>query len=174
VVVNPEGTVYPTSQRQYDRQRWLTSTADLFAGLSLIATHPTAQPTQNSDGTKTYQEQAGLGNGTVSVMRFLPRVTFVHVNDSITWTNNDPMEPHTVTFPAGSTTLPEPPDPAAFVPIGGATFDGTSPVSSGLLLPQGAGGTNSYTLTFTQPGHYNYECLLHDDMGMKGTIVVLP
>ncbi|HEY3116452.1 MAG TPA: plastocyanin/azurin family copper-binding protein [Chloroflexota bacterium] len=41
-----------------------------------------------------------------------------------------------------------------------------------------AGGANqpgsSYTLRFTQPGTYEYFCLFHYDLGMIGTVTVLP
>jgi len=32
----------------------------------------------------------------------------------------------------------------------------------------------TFAATFTAPGTYHYICALHDDLGMKGTIVVLP
>ena len=32
----------------------------------------------------------------------------------------------------------------------------------------------SFTLTFDRPGTYEYQCPFHGDMGMKGTITVLP
>jgi plastocyanin len=32
----------------------------------------------------------------------------------------------------------------------------------------------TFSATFTAPGTYNYICALHDDLGMTGTVVVLP
>jgi len=29
-------------------------------------------------------------------------------------------------------------------------------------------------VTFTQAGRYNYICALHDELGMKGSVVVIP
>lgn len=50
-------------------------------------------------------------------------------------------------------------------PAGGPTYDGTGYVSSGVLaIPK--------PLTFTKPGRYEYECLIHP--GMEGYITVQP
>ena len=32
----------------------------------------------------------------------------------------------------------------------------------------------TFAATFTAPGRYHFICALHDDLGMTGTIVVLP
>jgi plastocyanin len=93
---------------------------------------------------------------------------------------------HTVTFLAGG----PPPDllvpgatpgellagPAFFPIPAGPTpptgpYDGRTPVSSG--TPQGdLAEEPPFTLTFTQPGAYEYVCMLHP--GMTGSVVVLP
>ncbi len=41
-------------------------------------------------------------------------------------------------------------------------------------LPQAPLGTVRFRITFTNPGVYPYICALHDDLGMKGRIIVLP
>ena len=41
-------------------------------------------------------------------------------------------------------------------------------------LPQAPLGTVRFRVTFTNPGVYPYICALHDDLGMKGRIIVLP
>ncbi len=58
-------------------------------------------------------EIAATGGGTEyrAVLRFLNPVVRIHKGESVTWTNLDPTEPHTVTFG----TEP-PPSPAPFVP----------------------------------------------------------
>jgi plastocyanin len=173
VVVNPAGTPYPTSQLEYNREARSLESQDIFTGIDLLSSNKVTPPSLNNDGTQTFYAKTGMGIGDVAIMRFLPGVMFIHVNDSITWTNEDPMDPHTVTFPGSATDIPELPDPAAFVPIGGTSFDGIQLTSSGLLSPKGAPGTNSYTLKFTEAGQFAYECLLHDEIGMKGTVIVL-
>lgn len=58
-------------------------------------------------------------------------------------------------------------------PNGGtATISSTSDqVNSGVLV---AGGPTQFQVRFTSPGTYAYDCELHDQLGMKGTVVVLP
>jgi plastocyanin len=41
-------------------------------------------------------------------------------------------------------------------------------------LPQAPLGKTRFRVTFTSAGVYPYICALHDDLGMKGRIVVLP
>jgi plastocyanin len=115
--------------------------------------------------------------------QFNPRKLTIHAGDSVTWIGAF----HTVTFgPEDQVTQIEqhfivpvtqkagPPlltiNPKAASPAGGTTYDGTGFVSSGFLTPQGAKPA-TYTLTFTKPGMYSYDCLVHP--GMDGTITVL-
>ena len=110
-----------------------------------------------------WQVSAGVGtaDNAVGSMQFYPGVVTIDVGDSITWTAGG--DAHTVTFvpPAG---MP-PANPGA--PVGGTTYDGTSVVSSGILIPH-----TTYTLTFTAAGSFPYFCLLHP--GMHGMVVVQP
>ena len=95
-----------------------------------------------------------------SGMRYVPSTLAVHTGDTVTWTQPDPQEVHTVTF--GD----EPADPFA-PPSGGSLHTGAGNYNSGPLSPG-----QSYGLTFQQPGTYSYICTLHDTLGMTGTIVV--
>ncbi|BBD73200.1 hypothetical protein HS1genome_1589 [Sulfodiicoccus acidiphilus] len=104
-----------------------------------------------------------------SAMRFLPSTLTIHVGDTVTWTVNAPDEVHTVTFVPQGMEIPEFGTPVSLIPAGGPVFNGSGYYNSGPLLPG-----QSYSLTFTVPGVYTYVCLLHDNMGMYGTIVVLP
>ncbi len=64
-------------------------------------------------------------------------------------------------------------NPQIAFPSGGSTYDGTGYVNSGLLFMLAGKNTPPiYKLTFTRPGTYEYDCLLHK--GMDGTITVLP
>jgi plastocyanin len=40
--------------------------------------------------------------------------------------------------------------------------------------PQSPPGVTRFRVTFTSPGTFNYICTLHDDLGMKGTVIVVP
>jgi plastocyanin len=41
-------------------------------------------------------------------------------------------------------------------------------------LAQAPLGVTRFRVTFTQPGLYNYKCVLHDNLGMLGEVIVLP
>jgi len=124
--------------------------------------------------------------GTAS-QSFLPGNLTVKRGDTITWTNADAFEPHTVTFVGPGATPPDfvvpkpnpngPPTlyiPAATVaPAGGDTFTGQGVVNSGLLF--GAG--TSYALKIdAPPGTYTFYCVIHGSPqgGMRGTVTVTP
>ena len=142
----------------------------------------------------------GDGSDTVSVMRFLQGSIVVRVGDTVEWTNLDPVTPHTVTF--GFPIEPAPPQPpsgAVTVDSDGAlhadaNFAHCDDVHSGFLqaafqdrgppppapppalcpapLPQSPLGVTRFRVTFTTPGTFNYRCVLHDDLGMIGRVIV--
>jgi plastocyanin len=133
------------------------------------------------------------GLQTSSLVRFVKGKLEIHAGDTVEWSNFDPQEPHTITVG------PEPADifdPSANVtqdPDGGLRAVLNSPgdtVHSGFILqalddqpgtPVNSNPNNAIALnpvhfrvTFKQPGTYNYKCVLHDNLGMVGQIVVLP
>jgi plastocyanin len=128
----------------------------------------------------------GAGSQTGSLMRFLQDVLVVRVGDTVEWTNHDPTTPHTVIFGI------EPADPRPASLNVSSTLDGArqtvissvvESVNSGLLqaapqdrpgLAQSAAGVTRFRVTFTVPGTFNYICSLHDELGMKGTVIVHP
>ncbi len=127
---------------------------------------------------------SGAGSQTAALFRFLRDVIVVRVGDTVEWTNLDPSTPHTVTFGT------EPADPRP--PSGNVTPtpDGarqavisspTDSANSGLLtlafqdrpnLGQSPLGVTRFRVTFKSPGTFNYICALHDNIGMKGTVIV--
>jgi plastocyanin len=140
----------------------------------------------------------GGGKQYVAIMRFLPDTITVNVGDTVEWTNQGPDEPHTVTIlPPGG--IEPPPAGPASTPGGSpdphySAVDGTIPnavgcgvpgatcFSSGLIgpanqdqtgLPQTPTGVQRARVTFTSAGVYNYYCILHDDLGMLGKVIVL-
>jgi plastocyanin len=122
--------------------------------------------------------QLFTGLGSVAVMRFLPSQKVTHVNQTVTWTNLDPETPHTVTFGLE----PSPGNPFGnFPPVGEdspghATINlSTVTAHSGFIgNPQSGFLGTTFSATFTQAGTYKYICALHDDLGMVGSITVLP
>lgn len=150
----------------------------------------------------TSQVTAGVGEiastpgglQTSSLVRFVKGEIEIHVGDTVEWSNHDPDEPHTITFgpePAGD---PFPPSSNVTVdPDGGLRAVLNSPsdsVHSGFILqaledqpgkpvnsdPDNAIALNPtrFRVTFMGPGTYNYKCVLHDNLGMVGQVVVLP
>jgi plastocyanin len=128
----------------------------------------------------------GGGSQSVSQMRFLSDKAEIHVGETVEWTNEDPVTPHTITFgvePAN----PIPPSANVTVDADGArhaTINSTSDsVHSGFIvsapqerigLAQAPLSFTRFRVTFTHAGVYPYICALHDDLGMKGTITVKP
>jgi plastocyanin len=128
----------------------------------------------------------GAGTDTLSVMRFSDPVITVHAGDTVEWTNEDSITPHTVTF-GTEPQDPAPPSSNVTVDPDGArhgVLNSTSDsVHSGFLLAdpqdrvglaQASPGVTRFRVTFSKPGVYPYICALHDGLGMKGQVVVLP
>jgi len=125
------------------------------------------------------------GKSYLAVMRFLPERIHVHVGDTVEWTNVSPSEPHTITF-VGSQPEPPPtvligvaPDPDGA--LHGTLVSPNDPLNSGFISAalqdqtvQTALGVTRVRVTFTSPGTYEYFCALHDELGMKGEVVVGP
>jgi plastocyanin len=118
------------------------------------------------------------------VMRFLGGPVRIHVGDTVEWVNWDPIAPHTVTFgtepPTAGTlvNVTTDPDGARHGTINSASDN----VSSGLLvgapqdrvgLAQSPAGVTRVRVTFTHEGTYDYICAVHDELGMKGRVVVV-
>ena len=126
----------------------------------------------------------GGGSQTVSVMRFFGEKISVRVGDTVEWTNRATPVAHTVTF--GIEPFNDmPPSPGVTVDEDGVRHAVISSpndsVNSGFIgvLGQEAVGTpeapldiTRFRVTFTAPGVFNYYCALHDDLGMKATVVV--
>jgi plastocyanin len=170
-VVDP-AQILPHDQNFYDRQaqseqaRLLAE--DVAAGIGEVVT------------------MTGAGSQTASLMRFVKRTIVVRVGDTVEWTSLDPSINHTVTFGAEPAD-PRPPSANVTPTLDGArqavissTLDS---VNSGFLspapqdranLPQSNPGVTRLRVTFTSPGTFNYICAVHDQLGMKGTVIVQP
>lgn len=128
----------------------------------------------------------GGGSQALSFSRFLPDSIAVHVGDTIEWVNPELSRNHTVTFG----TEPDdarPPSTNVTVDSDGARHavivSGTDSVNSGFLAPapedrpmlaQSPPGVTRFRVTFKATGIFNYICALHDEIGMKGTVIVNP
>lgn len=184
VVVQPAGTPYPKTQAQYD-QIGKQEAHESFAAARVKRDETRAAAAKNPNGKTTYTlSLVGSLPGKFTVPRFIPQVLRIKAGDTVTWEMQDPTEIHTVTFTSGRKTPifdifrpHEQPtavvaNPLALAPTGGAEYDGRSYYNSGLMEIITPHGVRSYSLTFTTPGQYNYTCIVHDPVGMRGTIVV--
>jgi plastocyanin len=166
VTVAAAGTAYPQDQAAITAANQAAEAADIATGHALEASFsPTT--TTNSDGSTTYHLAAGVGSGSISILRFISSTLDIHVGDTVEWTNGDTNgEPHSVSFGT------EPQDPSALAPSGGATYSGAGWVSSGLFVGPPIPAPHSYSLKFTKAGTFPYICVLHDVVGMTGSITV--
>ena len=188
VTVQQAGTPYPKTQEQIDSDASKLKAADMEAALKIGSKTEMAPEEPKSDGTTKYVIKMGYGDGNISWTRFDPANITIKAGDSIEWIRDDVEMPHTVSFLSGGKepelVLPEPQErgPPKFVlnpmvlkPAGGRTYNGTGYFNSGIIwgsrVPMP--GPSNYTLSFDKPGTYDYICILHDYMGMKGRITVL-
>jgi plastocyanin len=186
-VVSPLGPPLPYKQADYDG-RAASQQATLLAWGLRKEIGGTLLPGQAASGGVVAGTGSIVGTGagtqTASLNLFLPGVIFLNVGDTLQWINLDPTVNHTVVFGT------EPADPRTISPVVQTASDGartaviTSPtdsVSSGYLTPapqdranlaQSAPGVTRFRVTFKSPGTFNYICALHDELGMKGIVVV--
>jgi plastocyanin len=189
VKVLPVGTVYPETQEQIDQETARLLAMDMEAALKAALPMADTSIRPGPDGTTIHEVKLGFGNGRIALMRFIPTNLTIFAGDSIEWTQGDVETPHTVSFLSGDQE-PEliliepqqmgPPkfvlNPVVQMPAGGKVYNGTGYFNSGAIwgkmvpIP----GPQNYTLTFDKPGTYEYLCIFHDYMGMKGQIEVVP
>jgi plastocyanin len=130
------------------------------------------------------------GSRTLSVVRFIDDKIAIHAGQTVEWNNHDPVTPHTVTFgtepadpvpPAGNITTD--PDGA----LHGTISSSADSVHSGLIVappqerlgvpespPEPPLGVTRFRVTFKNAGVFPYICALHDNLGMKGMVIVYP
>jgi plastocyanin len=199
VHVLPLSATLPYVQSDYDKLA-ADQTKDLINDLDSAKAQNDNPGTGTNQVVATGELVAtGGGKAYLAIMRFLPTKIVVHAGETVEWTDVNPAEPHTVTFsPAGTVGTPLEPGAGALI---GVTPDddgarhgtlpnkagtavacglGTSCFSSAIIGPanqdqtaQTAIGITRARVTFTTPGTYDYYCILHEDLGMRGTVVVL-
>lgn len=151
--VREEGTPYPFTQAQYNKQAANQAAAMLKDGRRLLS-----MTREKSDAHHVF---AGAQDDDVMVMRFLRHTVHIPVGTRVSFINDSTVVPHTVTFG------PEPSGAAALTPSGDPTHYTGGALNSGIMEPG-----QTFTVTFDKAGTYPYICILHDDMGMVGTVVV--
>jgi plastocyanin len=178
--------------------RVLAANNRLTAGSKKLSASSGDSVSANAHVTAGVGEIASTPGGlqTDSLVRFVKGKITIHVGDTVEWNNSDPEEPHTITFGSEPQGDPFPPSSNVTVdPDGGLRATLSSPgesVHSGFIEqalddqpgkpvnidPDNAIGApfnpTHFRVTFMGPGTYNYKCVLHDNLGMVGQVVVLP
>lgn len=190
VHVLPTSRQLPHDQDFYDRQA-VQEKAELLSDASGLEGRGIAAAQQSSPNGVTAGIAAitstGGGSNTATVMRFLGGTILVRVGDTVEWVNRAPSVFHTITFgtepvnafPPFPLSLPIDPDGVRHAVIGSPNDSANSgvigsPNQETVGLPQMPLDFTRFRVTFTSPGTFNYICALHDDLGMKGTVIVHP
>ena len=181
VTVQEAGATLPNDLAAYEALAAEQRAALIEEGKAAIAQASQPAATPGANGGTTWEVSAGVGGlSQARVMRFLPAEVRIKVGDTVRWVDGTIGEPHTVTFLGGEEApqdvMIEPQDGGppkfvqnyqTFLPAGEPTFDGTGYRNSGFLgLPPevvsmfGLHG-DTYELTFTAAGEYQYYCILH-------------
>jgi plastocyanin len=181
VLVSSENV--PHDQAFYDQQA--------HSGQGLLLAHASRLKSQGPSsgiaaGVGEIVTLTGAGSQTASLMRFGRGTIFVGVGNTVEWTSLDPSINHTVTFGTESAD-PRPPSANVLSTSDGArqavVGSPTDSVNSGFLSPapqdrpnlaQSPPGVTRFRVTFTSPGTFNYICAVHDQLGMKGIVIVHP
>ncbi|KAE8763056.1 cupredoxin domain-containing protein [Georgenia thermotolerans] len=155
VHVRPAGTAYPHSQAYYDAQARHEAARIIGHGEALW------QRTRHA-ATDDHHVFAGAADDTAMVMRFIRQEVTVRVGEKVTFdmARNAFYVPHTVTFG---------PEPSSILapPIGNPAHFRGGQLHSGIIPPG-----KTFTVTFEKAGTFHYICVLHDGMGMVGTVTV--
>jgi plastocyanin len=181
VVVLPAGSSLPETPDAVTA-RGDAELATLRAALQQV--EQGARPGSATVGSATVQTvSVGLSTAFgASLMRFVPGNVTVRRGDVIAFVNADSLAPHTVTFTSGAAPPPlftprglQPNGLPLLVatadvagPVGGTTYTGQGYLNSGLMLP----GQGFVVRIDAPPGTYEYICIIHVALGMRGTITV--
>ncbi|HVN54472.1 MAG TPA: plastocyanin/azurin family copper-binding protein [Anaerolineaceae bacterium] len=142
----------------------------------------------NPDGTTTHQVLIGFSVGVYDFMRFFPSRVSVRPGDTVVWSlSKENAAPHTITFLNGTpdqplvVPVPQPQGPPLLLfnpailfpsPNAGQPLTNQGYFNSGLLNP-GDPSTSSFSAKIGDvSGLLPYICLLHDESGMHGTLIV--
>jgi plastocyanin len=174
----------PYDQAFYDRQAQREE-ENLLSDTQLGSHEEHSRENHVSAGAGVISATPG-GTENLTLMRFDHEQIYIHAGETVEWSNSDPTAAHTITFgtePADPTppspNIPIDPDGARHAVISSPTDN----VHSGFIvaasqervgLSQMAPAVTRFRITFTNPGTYPYICALHDELGMKGTVIVLP
>jgi plastocyanin len=189
VVVDDASMSVPT-QADDDAQA-KTEMAALIAKIPAIAKAATAEipaDAKNADGSTNHFVLVGYTDGQIDLDFFFPQTLQVKTGDTVTWVfSKQDVAPHTISFLNGATApamvKPIPQPNAAplltFDPFVAMPQNADKPLtnmgvfSSGILDPTAPGPHQFMLKVGNYVGTLQYQCLLHDDLGMTGTLTVV-
>jgi plastocyanin len=189
VVVEDASVSVPTQAA--DDTQGKTEMDALTAKIPAIAKEAVAEipaDTKNADGSTNHFVLVGYTEGMIDLDFYFPQALQVNPGDTVTWTfSKQDVAPHMITFlngatePAAIKPIPQPSGPPllTFDPLVAMPQNADKPLtnvgmfSSGILDPT-APGPHSFTLKVgNYIGTLQYRCILHDDLGMLGTLTVV-
>jgi plastocyanin len=187
VVVQAAGSALPKTNAQVMADAQAAIDADKAAAMGMEPEAKAVVGRAGPNGTTIYTAHAGYvsPDGSLHYMRFSPPEAPIKVGDTIEWiTPGRTTGFHTVTFgdePEFLLVEPQPNGPPKlvlnplFLPAGDNTHEGRGYYNSGPIFPSDPPpglGVEKYTLTFNEPGRYEYICITHYLNGMDATVTV--
>jgi LPXTG-motif cell wall-anchored protein len=187
VVVQAAGAAAPKTTAQVNADATAQIEADRQAAATKQPqiTSMVKPSVQQANGSMTHYVNVGYFDEMTSMeyQRFWPKEININQGDTVEWSMPTGGF-HTVTFgeePDIFIIQPQTSGPPKvmlnplFFPAGSNTHTGTGYYNSGPLAgpddPPDA-GPKSYSLTFSQPGRYEYICIPHYTQGMDATVIV--
>ncbi len=169
ITVIPSGEELPRTAKQYAHEARVSIRQDLAVARQIQAQTKLAAKLASDLGGKGIEVAVGGGDGTSAVFRFFRSHLTITAGETVTFVNRDFFTPHTVTFGQEPPGAPE----SLVQPYGDPShFNGTSRLNSGFLFTPFQ--VTRFSITFTTPGEFHYICGLHDQLGMVGSVTVLP
>jgi plastocyanin len=166
----------------------ITDERALIPGAIQSARAQMQRPTLNQDGSLTFHVMVGFSVGVIDIHQFFPKNIRVAPGDSVEFKlSRENMAPHTVTFLNGAASpddfivVPQPNGPPLLLVNPQVLFPANPgvPLTDQGYFNSGFMVSGSPNTSFTFPvgqftGVLPFECLLHDEMGMNGNLIVAP
>jgi len=189
VVVDNDTAIPSPNQAMAQGRQQMASMLASVPEVARAAKEQVQPPVANADGTTTYHVMIGYAEGQIDLMQFFPNKLTVRPGDTVVWEMSPFNDaPHTVTFlngaPAPGLIIPVPQpsgppllylNPATLFeyPPAPATLTRSGVYNSGVMNPI-PGTTYTLVIGDMAAGVDRWVCLLHDESGMTGTLMVVP
>jgi plastocyanin len=186
VVEDPQESIPTPAQSAALGKKQIAEQLAKVPGVLKAAKAQVKPDVQNPDGSTTHYVTLGYMDGSIDVMQFFPDKVKVSPGDTVVWEMSPSNDaPHTVTFLNGA------PSPELVIPAGSLlylnpeTFFPYQPrpeltrsgvYNSGVANPTPGEFSLVYSLKIGDitPGLQPFVCLLHDESGMTGVLMVTP